>query len=123
MPSLVSPLVMPLGGDAPVAPDSWNVDEFGQGSFGDGVFGDTPVAPAGDPWMLRDEVWRWTRRLRRTKCSVISVAIDDNYSPNEGFVLTALALDIGTLDGLDRVPWRGGTYANPGASGTSSNHR
>ncbi len=72
---------------------------------------------------LRDSVWRWRRRLRRRKCSVISVAIDDRYSEGPGFVLNALALEIGILPGLDRVPWRGGNVSNPGYAGPVSNGR
>jgi hypothetical protein len=71
------------------------------------------------PWMFRDSVWRWRRRLSRQKCSVISVAIDDNYSPGEGFVLTALALELGMKPGLDRVPWHGGTTVNQQGSGST----
>jgi hypothetical protein len=69
---------------------------------------------------FRDRVWRWRRRLNRQKCSVISVAIDDNYTAGPGFTLTALALEIGRRPGLDRVPWRGGTNTNSGTSGTNS---
>lgn len=69
---------------------------------------------------FRDAVWRWRRRLHRQKCSVISVAIDDAYSPGPGFVLTALALEVAIKPGLDRVPWRDGTSTNPGNSGSNS---
>ena len=67
---------------------------------------------------LRDRVWRWRRRLMRQKCSVISVAIDDNYTNGEGFTLTALALELAKKKGLDRSPWRGGTYSNTSGNGT-----
>lgn len=87
----------------------------------------TLAMPAADeaslPTFLRDSVWRWRRRLRRRKCSVISVAIDDRYSVTEGFTLTALALEIGMMPGLDRVPWRGGTVTSPGGTNTISNGR
>ncbi len=66
---------------------------------------------------FRDSVWRWRRRLNRQKCSVISVAIDDNYTVGPGFVLTALSLEIARKPGLDPVPWRGGTHSNPSESG------
>ncbi len=73
----------------------------------------------GNPgYPFRDSVWRWRRRLNKQKCSVISVAIDDSYSPNAGFTLTALALEIGRKQGLDRSPWRGGTFTNRSGSGT-----
>lgn len=68
---------------------------------------------------LRDRVWRARRRLLRQKCSVISIAIDDNYTDGEGFTLTALALELAKKKGLDRSPWRGGTYTNTGGSGSS----
>lgn len=69
---------------------------------------------------FRDSVWRWRRRLARQKCSVISVAIDDDYTPGPGFTLTALSLQIARKPGLDRVAWQGGTYTNPAGSGNSS---
>lgn len=69
---------------------------------------------------FRDSVWRWRRRLARQKCSVISVAIDDNYTPGPGFTLTALALEVGRRSGLDRIPWRNGTSTNTSGSGTNS---
>lgn len=75
------------------------------------------------PLDLRDSVWRWRRRLRRQKCSVVSIAIDDNYSDGPGFVLTALSLEIGRKKGLDRTPARGGTNTNSAGSGTTGNGR
>lgn len=75
------------------------------------------------PQDFRDSVWRWRRRLRRQKCSVISVAIDDNYSNGPGFVLTALSLELGKKRGLDRVPWRAGTTINTHGSSDIGNGR
>ena len=76
---------------------------------------------SGSPgYPFRDSVWRWRRRLARQKCSVISVAIEDSYSPNAGFTLTALALEVGRKPGLDRTPWRGGTFTNRSGSGNTS---
>jgi hypothetical protein len=72
---------------------------------------------------FRDAVWRWRRRLQRQKCSVISIAIDDNYTDGEGFVLTALALEIGRKQGLDRIPWRGGSSTTPHGTNDSGNGR
>lgn len=69
---------------------------------------------------FRDSVWRWRRRLDRQKCSVISVAIDDNYTAGPGFVLNALALEIGRKPGLDRVPWRSASETSPSGSGSES---
>lgn len=69
---------------------------------------------------FRDSVWRWRRRLARQKCSVISVAIEDDYSDGPGFTLTALALELAKKPGLDRIPWRDGTYTIPSGSGTNS---
>lgn len=72
---------------------------------------------------VRDSVWRWRRRLNKQKCSVISVAIDDNYSDGPGFTLTALALEIGRKPGLDRIAWRGGSNTNTSGSGDINNGR
>lgn len=69
--------------------------------------------------ILRDSVWRIRRRLSRQKCSVISIAIDDNYTDGEAFTLTALGLELAKKPGLDRMPWRGGSYTNTGGSGSS----
>lgn len=74
-------------------------------------------------WMFRDSVWRWRRRLSRPRCSVVSVAIDDNYTEGPGFILTALALEIGRKTGLDRVPWRAGTTTSVHGTTTISNGR
>jgi hypothetical protein len=82
-----------------------------------------PAFDLGSPQDFRDAVWRWRRRLRRQKCSVISVAIDDNYSNGPGFVLTALSLEIGRKTGLDRVPWRGGSTTNTHGSSDIGNGR
>lgn len=70
--------------------------------------------------VLRDSVWRWRRRLNRQKCSVISVAIDDHYTAGPGFVLNALALELGRKPGLDRIPWRGGRETSSYSSGSVS---
>jgi hypothetical protein len=93
-----------------------NEDTFGANNFGDGNFGDTN-ATAGIE--MHDATWPWRRRLFRRKCSVISVAIDDNYTNGEGFTLTALVLELAKKPGLDRTPWHGGTYTNTGGSGSS----
>jgi len=77
----------------------------------------------GSPQELRDSIWRWTRRLRRQKCSVISVSIDDNYSVGPGFILTALSLELGKRKGLDRVPWRGGSTTSPHGTSDINNGR
>lgn len=94
------------------------------GNFATDTFSWTVEAPeAGDdlsPQPFRDSVWRWRRRLNRQKCSVISVAIDDAYTPGPGFTLTALALEIARKPGLDRVVWRNGTGTNPTGSGSRS---
>lgn len=97
-------------------PNTQNTDTLGEPStsLGDGFFGDSLST-----W-FRDSVWRWRRRPSRQKCSVISVAIDDAYSPGPGFVLTALGLEIGRKPGLDRVPWRNGTSTTPSGSGSNS---
>ena len=81
------------------------------------------VTVDGSPQEFRDSIWRWRRRLRRQKCSVISVAIDDNYTIGRGFTLTALALELARRKGLDRVPWRGGSITNTHGSGDVSNGR
>lgn len=94
-----------------------NLDTFGSGSFGDGSFGDTGAV---EGIQFRDSTWAWRRRLHRRKCSVISIAIDDAYTNGEGFCLTALALELAKKPGLDRIPWRGGTYNNTGGSGSSN---
>lgn len=93
-----------------------NADTFGTGLFGDGNFGDD-TALAGI--QFRDVTWPWRRRLFRRKCSVLSVAIDDNYTNGEGFTLTALALELAKKPGLARLPWRAGTYNNTGGNGSS----
>ncbi len=94
------------------------------GNFTSEVFSwEVEAAAPGDdltPQPFRDSVWRWRRRLNRQKCSVISIAIDDNYTPGPGFTLTALALEIGRKPGLDRIAWRNGTSSNPSGSGSNS---
>lgn len=86
---------------------SWEVDSPEEGD-------DLSASP------FRDSVWRWRRRLHRQKCSVISVAIDDAYTSGPGFVLNAIALELGRKPGLDRVAWRAGTGTSPhGTSGLS----
>ncbi len=99
-----------------VPDDSQNQDTFGAGDFGDGNFGDNSSLPGVS---FKDSTWPWRRRLLRQKCSVISVAIDDNYTNGEGFTLTALALELKPKKGLQRTPWLGGTYTNTGGSGTT----
>lgn len=82
------------------------------------VISQTQVSQADNPgYPFRDSTWRWRRRLNKQKCSVISVAIDDDYTEGPGFTLTALSLEIGRKPGLDRVPWRGGKYTNRSGSG------
>jgi hypothetical protein len=93
--------------------DGWNTDTFGAESFGSGTLGDTSSGQA--PYEFRDSVWEWRRRLARQKCSVISVAIDDNYSDGPGFVLTALYLELGQKQGPNRSPWRGGNASSDGS--------
>jgi hypothetical protein len=95
--------------------DSMNTDTFGSESFGDGNLGDTAAVEGIE---FRDSTWPWRRRLHRQKCSVVSVAVDDNYTDGEGFTLTALALELAKKPGLDRSPWRGGTYTNTSGSGS-----
>jgi hypothetical protein len=86
------------------------------------VPGEEVDANEGSPgYPFRDSVWRWRRRLNRQKCSVISVAIEDNYSDGPGFTLTALALEVGKKTGLDRIPWRGGTGTSRSGTSTISN--
>lgn len=102
--------------DWEIPDESQNQDTFGNEDFGDGNFGDTEGL---SEIQFRDSVWPWRRRLARQKCSVISIAIDDNSTNGEGFTLTALALELAKKKGLDRSPWRGGTYSNTGASGSS----
>lgn len=103
------------------SPASWATDEFGDLTFGSGTFGDMDADQAHH--QSRDSVWSWKRRVARRKCSVISVAIDDNYTNGAGFILTALALELGIKPGMDRVPNRGGTYTNTQGSGTSRTGR
>lgn len=98
-------------------PDTSNNDDtFGSGNFGDGNFGDDDAVEGIE---LRDSTWSWRRRLFRRKCSVISVAIDDNNTIGEGFTLSALALELAKKPGLDRTPWRGGTFNNTGGNGSA----
>jgi hypothetical protein len=98
-------------------PDSTNnSDTFGSTNFGDGNLGDNSALEGIN---FADSTWPWRRRLFRRKCSVISIAIDDNYTNGEGFTLTALALELAKKPGLDRIPWRSGTYTNTGGSGSS----
>jgi hypothetical protein len=94
-----------------------NNDTFGSLNFGDGNFGDDSAVKGIN---FRDSTWPWRRRLFRRKCSVISVAVDDNYTNGEGFTLTALTLQIAKKPGLDRIPWHGGTFNNTGSNGSSN---
>lgn len=96
--------------------DNQNQDTFGSTIFGDGNFGDNTSF---EGIQFRDSTWPWRRRPARQKCSVISIAIDDNYTSGEGFTLTALCLEIARKPGLDRTPWSGGTYSNAGGSGST----
>lgn len=97
--------------------ETQNNDTFGAGSFGDGNFGDTSAV---ERIQFRDVTWPWRRRLFRRKCSVISVAIDDNYTNGEGFTLTALALELAKKPGLAKLPWLGGSFNNTGSNGSSN---
>ena len=100
---------------------TWNNDTFGANTFGSGTFGDTHSGQS--QLDFRDSVWRWTRSPSRRKCSVFSVSVDDNWSEGRGFVLTALALEVGQKQGLDKVPAHGGSFNNPRGSGSSRTGR
>ncbi len=90
--------------------DSSNTDTWGASTWGAGVWGDTAAVANG----LHDSVWEWTRDPNRQKCSVFSVAIDDNNPAGAGFVLTALGLELAKKEGLNRTPERGGTSNSRG---------
>lgn len=101
-------LAIDVAGNIAADTFTWTIDAP---EAGDDLTGNAP---------FRDSVWRWRRRLNRQKCSVISVAIDDAYTPGPGFTLTALAVEVARKPGLDRVVWRNGTGTNPTGSGSRS---
>ncbi len=96
-------------GPASVATDGFG----GSGSWGD---------PGGFP--MRDDLWRWSRRCARQKCSVISVELSDNGADSGGFTATFVALELGRRSQLDRYGRPSpSTSSTPGSRGGPTNNR
>lgn len=100
---------------------SWNPDTFGSETFGAGVFGDDVAGSS--PHEIRDRVWEWQRMPCRRKCSVISFAIDDDYTDGDSFILTAVTLEIGLKPGLNKTPRRAGRGENTHGAADIGNGR
>lgn len=90
---------------------TWDVaaamDDVGWGEADAGVFGTT-----GDSlWpsltiTSNDGVYRTRRRFRRQRFSTVALEFSDNFASGDGFVITEVALEVGSKDGLTRLPGR-----------------
>lgn len=79
-----------------------NTSEWGDGAWGDGVWGDSQQTVETNLF-ARDNVWRWVRRTPKQKCSCVSLEVSYN-GPGRGPVHTAILLELGQKQGLDRIP-------------------
>lgn len=71
-------------------------ETFGALSFGDGPFGGSQTA---------DRVYQMRHHLKRQKCEAISIEIEDRGSvPGQAYSISALALEVGILPGIHRLP-------------------
>lgn len=75
-----------------------NESTWGSGDWGSGFWGDA----SGTELFANDSVWRWRKRFDIQRCSCVSLEIVYN-GPDKGPVHTALVLEIGKRNGLDRI--------------------
>jgi len=78
--------------------DRLNTSVWGDGDWGSGFWGDAD----GTELFARDSVWRWRFGFDIQRCSCISIEVVYN-GPDKGPVHTALVLQIGKRNGLDRI--------------------
>lgn len=103
------------GAPSPADEGTWNVSSdvpflegWGQnvtttfGTSGDSLW---PTTGSHAP----DGVYRTRRRFGRQRCATVSLEFSDNFAAGDGFVITEVGLEIGTKDGLTRLPAR--TYS------------
>lgn len=86
---------------------------WGGGTWGAETWG-SPFAAE----YLDDNVWRWTYRLQRQKCSVVSFELTDQGADGPSFTATSFALEIGKRGGTDRV--RNSGHNTNGGAGPNS---
>ena len=84
----------------------FNPSTWGAVSWGFGPWGDESAQSntgSGSGLWFRDGMFKFRRRFARQKCSVFSLEFSDQSS-NAAFTPVVLALELGTKQGLDRIP-------------------
>lgn len=84
-----------------------DIDNLGWGTGLTAAFGTTgdTVWPSSTA-RSQDGVYRTRRRLRRQRFSSVSFEFSDGGAPGDSFVIVELALELGRMDGLTRLPRR-----------------
>lgn len=95
----------PLVGEDTTWSVSGDLDNTGWG-LGAGTFGTASSLWPSASSSSSDGVYRTRRRLTRQRCSSVSFEFSDQACPGDSFVITELALELGTKEGLARLPSR-----------------
>lgn len=76
---------------------------YGDENYGDGLFGDSSTS-----YIVRSDVWKWRRRLKKQKCESLQIELTDNglITPTSKWVPIAFALEIGIRQGLEKLGTR-----------------
>lgn len=66
------------------------------------------IVPPVDPGTVGDQdgVYRVRRRFARQRMASVSLEFSDRGAPGNSFVITEIALELGTKEGLTRLPNR-----------------